>query len=120
MRHSPLNDMHLPMCQMAADAFQIGQIVVSTPLVGDLNGDQSIDRSDVALFASLFGRTTTSPFDAGDFDGDRQIALSDLALLQANLQSPSTSSPAAVPEPSTCLMLLTGALMFGLFGRRRQ
>lgn len=96
-------------------------VTTSTPqLPGDIDLDGDVDRTDAALFSRHFGKSSSSVWTTGDFNGDAVTTLADLAALQANLgQSVPRPAPAAVPEPSTML------LVFSAFGslvavRRRK
>ncbi|RIK76304.1 MAG: hypothetical protein DCC68_19600 [Planctomycetota bacterium] len=87
-----------------------GVSVTVAPLAGDINLDCRVDRTDAIRFAENFGRDAGSSWTTGDFDNDGAATLADLALLQAHLGQTLTPSPpvAAVPEPSTQLMLACG------------
>lgn len=50
---------------------------------GDLDADQSVGLSDLAILLAHFGSTSANPGD-GDYDGDLDVDLSDLAFLLAN------------------------------------
>ncbi|RIK76310.1 MAG: hypothetical protein DCC68_19635 [Planctomycetota bacterium] len=52
-----------------------------TAPVGDLSGDFKVDRADVALLASNFGRTDAA-FADGDLNGDSIVDLADLAAIR--------------------------------------
>ncbi len=53
------------------------------PCPGDLNGDLTVDLSDLATLLANFGSGSATPAD-GDIDGDGDVDLSDLATLLAN------------------------------------
>ncbi len=88
---------------------------VRTP--GDVNNDGSVNSADAAMLASFFGMATTANnFNVGEFSGDGIVGLADLTILQQNLSplTPSASpSLAAVPEPSSALLVFTVAVLFG-------
>lgn len=77
---------------------------------GDINRDGVVDREDMSLFATFYGRMTGSDWTTGDFDGDMATTLHDLALLQSNF-GPAGGSPTAVPEPTGWLLALLGLLV---------
>ena len=90
----------------------------STPTPGDIDQDGDVDRADAALFAQHFGLETGSSWQTGDFDGDFATSLADLARLQANLgPGPQSPSTAAVPEPSSLLILVSGVAFVMLISR---
>ena len=64
-------------------------LVDSNPAVscnGDFDDDGDVDGSDLAIFATDFGRTdcATGDFCEGDFDGDNDVDGSDLAVFAAD------------------------------------
>ncbi|MEX0744440.1 MAG: ice-binding family protein [Phycisphaeraceae bacterium] len=67
---------------------------LSTSLPGDVNGDNQVNRTDVAILARNFGRTSGAAQSQGDLNGDGAVTLADLAMVQMHLGGPS-SSPAA-------------------------
>jgi hypothetical protein len=82
-------------------------ILSTSALPGDIDLDGDVDRSDAAIFSQFFGRESGSVWTTGDFDGDTTTTLADLVLLQSNLGQTSLSpAAAAVPEPSTLLLML--------------
>lgn len=88
--------------------------VTSTSLPGDIDLDGDVDRTDAALFSRYYGRLGDSIWTTGDFDGDSATTVADLNLLQSHLGQSVISAPsaAAVPEPSTVLMLQCGLGVF--------
>lgn len=59
-------------------------LVVTGICVGDLNSDNQVDLSDLAIVLSNFGCSSGCDPQDGDLDGDGLVTLSDLALLLAN------------------------------------
>jgi hypothetical protein len=109
---------------------RIGANVVYTgaaPLLGDLNGDGSLNSADWALFKSGQGavNNTLSPvaaYQMGDLNGDFDHSLQDFNLFAvaydaANGVGAFTAMVASVPEPSALLLLVCG--MAGCLVRRR-
>jgi hypothetical protein len=80
------------------------------PVPGDANGDDVVDRADLAILTSHYGTTTGATFADGDFTGDGRVGLADLTILKnnfGNTASPANGSPTAtVPEPSTLWLTL--------------
>ena len=52
----------------------------------DFNCDRDVDESDLAVFATDFGRTDcgTAPFCDGNFDGDNDVDSDDLSIFAAD------------------------------------
>jgi len=90
---------------------------------GDINLDQIVDRTDLALFAPHLGTASGAIWTSGDFNGDGRTTLHDLALQQANfaatLPSPAASSADTVPEPSTWVMPISAGIMLASCVSRR-
>ncbi len=85
-------------------------ILTTSAIAGDIDLDGDVDRRDAALFSLHFGKQAGSLWNTGDFDGDGATTFADLALLQTHMGqslAPS-SSAAAVPEPSTCMLMACG------------
>ncbi|MFN0136000.1 MAG: hypothetical protein ACKVS9_07765, partial [Phycisphaerae bacterium] len=55
-----------------------------TGLVGDVNGDLSVDLTDLATLLANFGRGAPVSLSDGDIDDDDDVDLTDLALLLSN------------------------------------
>jgi hypothetical protein len=58
----------------------------------------------------------------GDYNNDGRTNNGDVAGFRASLTSPSSGAGvgSAVPEPTSLVLLIVGALASGLFGRRRS
>jgi hypothetical protein len=84
---------------------------------GDIDLDGDVDRKDAALFAQHFGTTSGAVWATGDFNADGATTLSDLVLLQKHFgpSVPGLQAGAAVPEPSTVVLVLVAAIAFGVF-----
>jgi hypothetical protein len=55
-------------------------VVVDPGCPGDLNGDQQVDLSDLAILLANFGAPGGADPDDGDLDGDGDVDLADLSL----------------------------------------
>ena len=87
---------------------------------GDINQDDVIDRADAATFVPHYGKQGDSKFGTGDFDKDNDTTLSDLALMQSHFGEVNEGgAPAAVPEPSSLVLLSLAAVTWIGFHRRR-
>lgn len=56
---------------------------VSEPCPGDLDGDNDVDLSDLAILLAHYGMTSGVEYEDGDLDGDDDVDLADLAALLA-------------------------------------
>ena len=80
------------------------------PLAGDLNGDGSVNSGDLDLVRGNWGMTV-QPGTNGDADGDGFVNSTDLDIVRGNWGA---QSPAAVPEPGVCLLMLLAACVLAL------
>lgn len=84
---------------------------------GDVNGDGYVNQSDVNIIASNWQHGTTGTPDAtkdmGDLNGDGKVDGSDVTILAYHWGA----KPIEVPEASTVLLLVSGAI--GLILSRR-
>jgi len=55
---------------------------------GDLDGDNDVDLSDLAILLSNYGMTAGAEYEDGDLDGDGDVDLADLSALLANYRRP--------------------------------
>ena len=107
--------------------FQIAdmQFIVedTTPdqIPGDANKDGKVDGSDVTILAGNWQKGVsdgqTAKWEEGDFNGDGKVDGSDVTILAGNWQAGVEAASAAVPEPSTIVLLLS-ALTALVIGRR--
>ena len=80
--------------------------------LGDYNGDGNVDAADYTVWRDSLGRTGTGL--AADGDGNGLVDSGDYELWKTNYGNHSGSGAggnAAVPEPTTRLMLLVGMLL---------
>jgi len=56
-------------------------LIVETPCLADLNGDNAVTLDDLATLLANFGRTDDARYAEGDVTGDGTVGLDDLALL---------------------------------------
>ncbi len=71
---------------------------------GDLNGDGFVGSADLDIVRSNWGQAVSGAAQ-GDPSGDGIVGSADLDIVRANWGS---GTPAAVPEPGTVLLMLTG------------
>lgn len=86
-------------------------------LVGDLDKDYRVDRTDVAIFAQRFGPLSGASRGYGDLDDDGDIDLMDMATLQTHLGESlgfnGVAPTAAVPEPASWPLAISGLGVLG-------
>ena len=84
------------------------EIVEVPVLPGDTDGDGDVDGDDAAILASFWQQTgLAGGASEGDFNGDGAANDIDATIMAANWTGPSAAS---VPEPSTLILLIVGAL----------
>jgi hypothetical protein len=85
------------------------------PVAGDYDHDLDVDGADFLLWQRDFGSTTNL---AADGNGDLVVDGLDLDVWQTNFGPGATAAIAAVPEPSSLVLLATAAL--GACFRKRR
>jgi fibronectin type 3 domain-containing protein len=65
---------------------------------GDANDDGFVDRRDLAILTSNYGRTNGATCTSGDFNGDGRVSLADLVALQSRYDM-----PVVAPSPPSAL-----------------
>jgi hypothetical protein len=101
------------------NALQVFEVTPTTPIPGDTNGDNVVDKEDAQMLATNWGRTdvTRGCLD-GDFNDDGSVNVLDAAILAANWgDHTGGESHAAVPEPSTLVALLAALACLVFFQR---
>ena len=100
-----------------------GFLLKPVPL-GDANGDGKVDINDLTIVQANYGKTTGMTWQTGDFNGDGKVDINDLTIIQTNYLTNNGSSLAAVPEPSSFLMLAVATLLpaagWGIARRRTR
>ncbi len=84
------------------------------PICGDANGDGKIDDGDAAILAENWLTSSGATWAMGDFNNDGKVNDVDATLMAANWHAGVTAS-AAVPEPTSIMLLLELAGLLGLF-----
>jgi hypothetical protein len=97
-------------------------------IIGDFDTDGDVDGQDLGPFAGQFGCTNCQGSFA-NFDGDLDVDGGDLGAFSARFGLTAPGSPfpgggagsvAAVPEPTTGLLLMLGMATVGSLARRRS
>ena len=90
-----------------------------TPTPGDANIDGTVDFTDLGIILNHFNQPGTAS--DGDADGSGTVDFADLGLLLNNYSQPAPvlGSAAAVPEPSSLVLLAGGAMGLFLAARRK-
>jgi probable HAF family extracellular repeat protein len=82
-------------------------------LPGDANYDSKVDINDLTKVLTNYNQSTgANGWDLGDFNGDNKVDINDLTIVLANYNQSLGSSVgmAAVPEPTSLLLAVAGAL----------
>ncbi len=89
-------------------------------LPGDLNGNGDVAFADFLVLSASFGNATKTLYTEGNIDLMNGVAFADFLVLSANFGTTPAAgaTAAAVPEPSSLLLVSLGALY--LLGRRRH
>lgn len=94
-----------------------GHWLVQQHALGDTNGDDIVDQTDLNLLLANWGQSATAAsLSEGELSGDGRVGLDDLSILLRNWGGQETPN-FAVPEPSTSVMMLG---LVGLVYRRRR
>jgi hypothetical protein len=87
-----------------------GQFSVGGPGPGDANGDTKVDINDMAIVLANYAKTAWATWRQGDFNGDGKVDINDMAIMLANYNKTSGTGLTALPEPSSALLLVLGAI----------
>jgi hypothetical protein len=110
------------------EAVDDSTVLIRTTRTGDANLDGVVGDEDVTIVGATYGMTSGATWALGDFTYDGAVDDADVTLVSAlydptatPLPSPTVGTVAAVPEPSTMVLLsamVAGLLMTLQFRRR--
>jgi len=103
----------------SAQKFAPVSLSIYSPWDGDANLDGKVDGIDVAKVA-LNWQKSNMTWQDGDFSGDGVVNGVDVSMLALNWQKGVTGGAAAIPEPSTVVMLVLGALCLVGYRMRKK
>ena len=88
------------------------------PVDANFNDDANVGQADLQIWQQNFGAAITATNALGDADGDFDVDGSDFLNWQRQFDAGSLATQVlSVPEPATCILLLTG---WSIFPRRQQ
>ena len=87
-------------------------------ILGDVNLNGDVDSDDLGLLLNNFDSNAGVGWGGGDLNADLSVDSGDLGLLLNNFGSTSAAA-SAVPEPSSCMLIMMSVVgLFGLIRRR--
>ncbi len=92
-------------------------------LPGDANADGKVDINDLTIVLANFGKSTGMSWSSGDFNNDGKVDINDLTIVLTNYGETAGSSAAGmapVPEPSSLLLIGSGAVALAGYALRRM
>lgn len=107
-------DVGLPFNGLAPD---LGAFETIAFAEADFDEDSDVDEDDLATWEANYGLATGATKAMGDADGNEIVDGNDFLIWQAQLTGSLPFSTTAVPEPTTGLLLVLAA---GIFGVRRR
>jgi hypothetical protein len=115
-----VNTVGNPACQfdelrVGLDWASVTPAAGATPLLGDYNGDHTVNAADLTVWQGSYGMTGTQPADG---NGDQVVDGADFLIWQSNLGN-SNAPVTAIPEPAAGLLALGLTVGLGLARRRR-
>lgn len=97
-----------------------GSVLLSPIIEGDMDGNGVVNRGDLAMFATNYGRSGDVDFDDGDFNADGEVNLADLLVIHRNLSIDAPSLTHSVPEPNSIGLTIAAAAILVATARRNR
>ena len=92
-------------------------VLAALPTPGDANRDGDVDDEDASILGSNWLLQSGATWDMGDFNNDQIVDDRDAAIMAAHWSTP--AEDAAVPEPSTLVLLLGIVASLACLRRKR-
>ena len=93
------------------------EVAASRAIAGDLDGNNAVEFADFLVLSGNFGQNVNG-YEAGDIDCSGDVAFADFLTLSGNFGK-TVGGAASVPEPTTNVLAMLGAILVLPLRRRR-